>query len=849
MLKKLLVTTLLASAVAAPPVWGQITQIGSVVITPAQSDEYVIQELVGLYRKKPSTYGESLAFLQAQLPYLVTRFNKLTLKGPAPTAAKPAAAVAAAPEATGGAATSRTARPQPTGAADKPKTASVYDGQTALQNNGVFIALGVLGLAAAAGAGGGGDGTPEPTPDNPAFFETEEYKRNFGLAQIKASTRYAAGGRGQNVKIAVLDGGIDLNNSEFAGKIDLTNSKSYFPDPSVQDNDGHGTHVSGILAAARNAVGTHGVAFDSQLVIFNGIPGEFDSVGPSSNFYADSLSRAVDSGARVMNHSWVWGDNIRDVTIADFADRAELEAELEILFGPDILLAFEKAKAGNLLSVFAAGNKSQPDASFLGAIPVLMPEYAGYFLSVIAVDDANLPASFTTYCGIAKDHCLAAPGVNIESTKLGGSGNDNVVAFNGTSMAAPHVTGAAALLISQWPELDSPTIAQLLLDTATDLGAPGVDEIYGHGLLNVANAVRPAGTLMVYDGTSVTGPATPLADSAIVTSGAMEGALAAALSSQEMIVGDRYNRGYTMAMDDLLVSGTQGPSASMMVETLNASTGLRTAGFGTNGRAYGVVQDDFRTWYGDAKAVAASAGILDHSTLLDGGTTGQFGIALGSGWDARMTATFSDEGSGTGDAFSVGLYGSGPVRASFGVGQMNEQDQVLGTAFQGASGRDGSALTSFVTIGAGATLGGLLDIDLQAVFGQTDFSQGGLVVGGQNMASSGGRLSISRPVPGLSGGRIGFNVSMPIVVTEGTLTVDVPVQRAASVNGVASSAVVRSREEIAFQNDVQPVDIGMSFTLPIDGSRDFGLQLDGGYRIVAGAESQPFVGIAFTRRF
>ena len=329
----------------------------------------------------------------------------------------------------------------------------------------------------------------------------------------------------------------------------------------------------------------------------------------------------------------------------------------------------------------------------------------------------------------------------------------------------------------------------------------------------------------------------------------MEGALTAALSAQEMIVGDRYNRGYAMEMDSLLVYGTQGPSASMMVETLSAATGLRKAGFGDQGRAYGMVREDFRTWYGDAEAVAASAGILDHSTLLDGGTTGQFGISLGSDWDARMTATFSNEGAGRGDAFSVGLYGSGPIRASFGVGQMNEQDQVLGTAFLGATGRDGSALTSFVTVGAGATLGGSLDIDLQAVFGQTDFSQGGLVVGGQNMASSGGRLSLSRPVPGLRGGRIGFNLSMPIVVTEGTLTVDVPVRRAASVNGVASAAVLRSREDIAFQNDVQPVDVGMSFTLPIDDSRDFGLRMDGGYRIVSGAESQPFVGIAFTRRF
>lgn len=851
MLKTLLVTTLLVSAVAAPPVWGQITRIGSIVITPAQSDEYVIQELVSLYRRTPATYAQSLAFLQAQRPYLVDRFNKLTLKGPAPRASNPPTAAGTAPVAAGGTAASRTTRPQPAGTAEKPTTATVYDGQTALQNNGLFIALGVLGLAAAAGGGGGGDdgSTPGPMPGTPEFFETPEYKRNSGLAQINASTRYAAGGQGQNVKIAILDSGIDLPNGEFASKIDLANSKSFFiGDSSLQDKDpvGHGTHVAGIAAGAKNNLAAQGVAFASQLVIFRGI-----GAASTYGFYPQSISGAISAGARVMNNSWgpVDQQTRTIITITDFASRAGLQAFLENSYGPEIMGALNTAKTSNLLSVFAAGNDSLAEVNVMGGIPVWMPEFAGSILAVVAVDNSNVIAEFSNRCGVAKDMCLAAPGVEIEATKLGGSGNDNITALSGTSMAAPHVSGAAALLISQWPELDSSTIARLLLDTSTDLGAPGVDEVYGHGLLNVANAVRPAGTLMIYDGTSVTGPATPLAQSAIVTSGAMDGALTAALSAQEMIVGDHYNRGYAMEMDSLLVSAAEGPSASLRIETLSAATGLRMAGFGDQGRAYGVVRDDFRTWYGDAEAVATSAGLLDHSTLLEGGTTGQFGVSLGSGWDARMTATFSDEGAGTGDAFSLGLYGSGPIRASVGVGQMNEQDQVLGTAFQGASGRDGRAQTSFVTLGAGATLGGSLDIDVQAVFGQTDFSQSGLVVGGQNMASSGGRLSISRPVPGLSGGRIAFNVSMPIVVTEGTLTVDVPVQRAASVNGLASTAVLRSREDIAFQNDVQPMDVGMSFTLPIDDSRDFGLQLDGGYRIVSGAESQPFVGIAFTRRF
>jgi hypothetical protein len=381
------------------------------------------------------------------------------------------------------------------------------------------------------------------------------------------------------------------------------------------------------------------------------------------------------------------------------------------------------------------------------------------------------------------------------------------------------------------------------------LGATGVDEIYGHGLLDVARAVRPAGILKVYSGSSVADGSTPLADSAIVTSGAMEGALTAALSAREMIVADNYDRGFAMDMDSLLVSASAGPSASAMVESVRGAGGLRIASLANKGRAYGADDGEFRTWYGDAEAVASSAGIIDHSTLLQGGTTGQFGVSLGAGVDARMTATFSDEGSGTGDAFSLGLYGSGPIRASFGVGQMNERNQVLGTAFRGASGSAGSALTNFFTVGAGATLGGDLDVDLQAVFGDTDFSQTGLITGGQNMASTGGRLSISRRIQGLNGARIGFNVSMPIVVTQGTLTVDVPVRRAAAVGGIASSSVVRSRESIDFENDLRPIDVGMSFTVPIDETRNFGLQLDGGVRVIAGQQSQPYFGVAFTRQF
>lgn len=844
-LRTLLVSTTLTS-LAFAPVWAETSSAGLVVIAPTQTDDSVINELVSLYRANAATYEPSLRVLRAQRPYLEDRFRKLTSRNKQSVSSGTANSLSDA--------SGQAIRPDSLTVSTQSGKDTNQTGTAALQGNGLFIALGALGLAAAGGGGGGSGGGgengrepggPPPLPGTKEYFETSEYFRNAGLSQINASTRYVAGGRGQNVKIGVVDSGIDLQNSEFRGKIDLVNSKSYTADGSLQDQDGHGTHVAGIAAAARDGLGTHGVAFESQLVIYRAI---VDEPVPDSS-YSDILVSAASAGVRIMNNSWaVVDENGSEYTIADFSNRSELEDFLTS-GDPSIFAAMNTAKNANILSVFAAGNESLSDAAVYGAIPVFLPEYSGYVLAAVAVNDQNVIADFSNRCGLAKDHCLAAPGVRIESTLLGGSGQNNVVSESGTSMAAPHISGAAALLLSQWPELDAPTLSRLLLDTATDLGAPGVDDVYGHGLLNVANAMKPAGNLVIYNGTSVSDAATPLADSAIVASGAMNGALKAALSAREMIVGDRYNRAFAMDMDTLLVSSGDSPKAKLMMETSGAAGSVRVASLGGQGTAYGVVADDFSTWFGTSDAVALSSGTLDHSTLLDGGTTAQFGLSLQSGWDARMAATFDDDGWGSGDAFSIGVYGSGPLRASFGFGQLNEEGQVLGTSFLGASGRNASALTNFVSFGAGATLGGTVDIDIQAVVGRTDFTQQGLVAGGNDMVSTGAMLSISRSASWIKGGRIGFNVEMPITVTQGTLTIDAPVQRSAAVNGVASSSVIRSREDIDFQNSDQPVDVGMSFTVPIDDSRMFGLQLEGGYRLSTADSPQAFAGFAFTRKF
>ena len=112
----------------------------------------------------------------------------------------------------------------------------------------------------------------------------------------------------------------------------------------------------------------------------------------------------------------------------------------------------------------------------------------GRWLAVVATDSNNQIASFSNGCGLSILWCLAAPGESIftADTSAGDVGYNN---YNGTSFAAPHVSGALALLKSAAPELRMTVIRNVLLTTATDLGDSGVDEVYGWGLVNVSAGI------------------------------------------------------------------------------------------------------------------------------------------------------------------------------------------------------------------------------------------------------------------------------------------------------------------------------------------------------------------------
>ena len=131
----------------------------------------------------------------------------------------------------------------------------------------------------------------------------------------------------------------------------------------------------------------------------------------------------------------------------------------------------------------------------------------GSWLSVIALEDINPApdveelriADFSNGCGDAKAYCLGAPGVSITSALPGDNIMTNTGALSGTAQAAAHVSAAIAVLKSAAPTTTVENLVKIILNSADDLGVEGVDDIYGHGALNLARAIDPMGILDISD--------------------------------------------------------------------------------------------------------------------------------------------------------------------------------------------------------------------------------------------------------------------------------------------------------------------------------------------------------------
>ena len=327
----------------------------------------------------------------------------------------------------------------------------------------------------------GPSGTPAAAPP-PISYDTAEFLNQPGLATINALPAYETGASGAGVVVAIIDTGIDVDNPEFEGRIhagsaDLVivgvvdNAEIRTGGPNVQDSDNHGTPVASIIAAARDSIGVHGVAPDAQLLVFRA-----DDNTSSNTLLGEAIvegiERAASLGADVLNMSFG-------------SDTATARAEYAAIF--------DFTKQHDIVTVISAGNdgEAEPDETALGAVDV-----AGQSATIVAgAAKANGEiTSFSNHAGAAADIFLLAPGEFIHTTFVGAQPGDTQF-FSGASAATPHIAGAAALIRELWPQLSAPEVVDILLTSATDLGAPGTDPIYGRGLLNLGAAVAPIGTV------------------------------------------------------------------------------------------------------------------------------------------------------------------------------------------------------------------------------------------------------------------------------------------------------------------------------------------------------------------
>ena len=136
--------------------------------------------------------------------------------------------------------------------------------------------------------------------------------------------------------------------------------------------------------------------------------------------------------------------------------------------------------------VFAAGNDKQIESGALSALPIAFPDLQGHFVNVVALNNYGTIAWYSNQCGITQNYCIAAPG--------SGWNTDAQDYASGTSFATPVVSAAIATIKEAFPYMNSPQITALLFTTAKDLGAPGIDSVYGWGALDMEKATKPVGT-------------------------------------------------------------------------------------------------------------------------------------------------------------------------------------------------------------------------------------------------------------------------------------------------------------------------------------------------------------------
>ncbi len=294
--------------------------------------------------------------------------------------------------------------------------------------------------------------------------------------QIRADKVWASGNTGQAVPVAILDTGIDKNRPEFSGRIFMCHNELTGNNTCLDDN-GHGTHVAGIIGAV-------------------GINPTAKGVSPAASFYIDKVLDSSGNGnisEIISGIDWAVANKAKVISMSLGTNPVVTNSANCNNSFPTLTSAVNTAVNSGITVVAAAGNSGNAGVGAPGCISST--------ITVGADDNTNTIAPFSSMGGPLADHGIVAPGVNIFSTVPTGScplcDPAGYTTLSGTSMATPQVTGTIALMLRTDPNLTPAQVKNIIFSTActqnTNPSCPTgsvPNNIYGHGRVDALSAFK-----------------------------------------------------------------------------------------------------------------------------------------------------------------------------------------------------------------------------------------------------------------------------------------------------------------------------------------------------------------------
>jgi subtilisin family serine protease len=405
-------------------------------------------------------------------------------------------------------------------------------------------------------------GTPTPVASNdPNFYKTSEFMRNNANTQIKADKAYARGWTGKGVTVAIADTGYLTTHQDLQGQVIATKD---YTGTGINDTHGHGTHTLGTIVGLKNDIGTHGVAYDAKAMVVK--IGTTSSV--NTNNGALGLAWAADNGATVGNIS---ANSNYDRTFRNnllgISDGTYLSKDTRYNYGAGKYYnmqdpgLWKSVTDKGMVVVNSAGNQGLPVSANPGYFATVTDAngnllLGGRMLIAGAVDENNKFYSWSNRAGHicqqfnavtntcsdkyrVSDFYILAPGGTNSTSKSGDVGY-----MEGTSMAAPVVTGGVAIVSQMWPYMKGENIVKLLTTTANRNIPDYSKETHGAGVLDLDRATQPVGAVGIPTGGRTTAAAKPVNISNTSGSGSALSSIASTGLLSNVMVVDEFSRDF-----------------------------------------------------------------------------------------------------------------------------------------------------------------------------------------------------------------------------------------------------------------------------------------------------------------